>query len=156
MTIKDRRASALIAIAACCGVIALSGCQQILPFIIQSPAKFDPGTVADLGTAQRDADALFTTLSLASGCSYSANTAQFDLVDKDLAALSTQASTIPNNSFTINGAGLLQKGFDKFRAAAASKDPACLPPGLAADKKTSFDGAVGNLLTYENAKPKGQ
>jgi hypothetical protein len=156
MMIKDRRRSAALIAIACCGALALSGCQQILPYIIQQPPKFDPTTVADLGAAQRDADALFATLSAPATCSYSANIAQFNLVDSDLTALVAQANSRPNNSFTTNGATLLQKGFDKFRAAAASKDPACLPPGLAQDKKTSFDGAVGNLLAYENAKPKGQ
>jgi len=156
MMFKGRRLSAgFIAVAGCCA-LALSGCQQILPYIIQHPPKFDPTTVADLGAAQRDADALFATLSSPASCSYSANTAQFNLVDSDLAALVTQANSLPNNSFSTNGARALQKGFDRFRAAAQAKDPACLPPGLAQDKKTSFDGAAGNLLTYENAKPKGQ
>ena len=138
-----------------CAALALSACRQILPIVVAQPPKFDAATAADIATAQKDADVLFAALSATTGCSYAGNTAQFDLVDKDLAALSTQAGTVPNNSFTLNGAGLLQKGFDKFRAAAAAKPAGCLPPGLAEDKKTSFDGAAANLLAYENAKPKG-
>jgi len=155
MKSKHRRASVALIAVACCGVLVLPGCKQILPYIIQPPAKFDQATANDLVAAQKDADALFETLSAASGCSYAANTAQFDLVDKDLTALVTQASSVPSNNFTTNGVTVLQKGFDKFRAAATSKGAACLPPGLAQDKKTSFDGAVTNLLAYENAKPKG-
>jgi hypothetical protein len=157
MGIRQRRVSFMI-LSVAIGALTLSGCQQIqtiLPFVVQAPPKLDPTTVTDLGGTQRDADALFATLSAATGCAYSANTAQFNLVDQDLTTLVTQVKSLPNNSFTINGATLLQKGFDQFRAAAAAKDPACLPPGLAQDKKTSFDGAVANLLTYENAKPKG-
>jgi hypothetical protein len=155
MMSRDKRASAALVAVACSAVLLLSGCKQILPFIVQPPAKFDQNTANNLAAAQKDADALFGALSATTGCAYGPNTAQFDLVDKDLSALVAEAGSIPNNSFTTNGAMLLQKGFDKFRAAAKSKDPACLPPGLAEDKKTSFDGAATNLLAYENAKPKG-
>ena len=155
MMIKDRRLSAALIAIAGCGVLMVSGCKQVLPFFVQQPPKFDQITANNLIAARQDADVLFAALSGGAGCSYGANTAQFDLVDKDLSALVVEAASLPNNSFTTNGATVLQKGFDRFRAAARSKNPACLPPGLAQDKKTSFDGAATNLLTYENAKPKG-
>jgi len=155
MGTKQPRAWTAALAAVIAGGLALSGCQQVTAFFVQSPPKFDQKTVDALSTTQKDADALFGTLSATTGCAYSANAAQFDLVDTDLAALVKEAGSVPNNSFTLNGSNSLLRGFDKFRAAAASNNSGCLPPGLAQDKKSSFDAAVANLTTYENAKPKG-
>ena len=155
MDMTRPRASTLVMAAAFSGALVLSGCQQVLPFVIQSPPKFDQKTIDALTTTQQDADALFTTLSATTGCAYSANSAQFDVVDADLAALVKEAGAMANNSFTLNGSTSLQQGFDKFRAAAASTPAGCPPPGLAQDKKSSFDAAVASLAAYENAKPKG-
>ncbi len=143
--------------AALAAVMLLAGCDTVnslLPGLV-SPPHFNPASLADMNTVQKDADSLFATLGVPGSCSYTANSAQFAQVDTDLTALLTQAGTVPNNNFTLKSATLLQKGFDVFRDEAKSKDPVCLPQIVVADKKSSFDNAVTNLISYENAKPKG-
>jgi hypothetical protein len=158
MRIGDWRPRAVGGVAVLAATIMLTGCgtplQPYIPTFV-SPPHFDAGSLADMTTVQKDADTLFTALGVPGSCSYTANTAQFDLVDQDLASLLTQAGTVANNNFTTKSATLLQRGFDTFRGEAKTKDPACLPQIVVADKKSSFDNAVASLVSYENAKTKG-
>ena len=157
MRIEKPWAKAMGGGAALAAVVLLSGCDTLKSYIpgVVSPPKFDAASLADMNTVKSDADALFTSLGVPGNCAYTAQTSQFALVDKDLASLLTQAGTVPNNTFTLKSATLLQNGFDAFRDEAKTKDPTCLPQIVVADKKSSFDNAVANLISYENAKTKG-
>ncbi len=129
----------------------LAGCQASLA----PPADFDAQTLAGLQTSQADADKLFgQLLQPAPACTFVSNAAQFDLVDKDLGALSMRALTIANNSHTQNGIQHLQKAMTDMRAG-VSGGAGCPPAGIVQGEQKLFDDGAASLIDWENRKPKG-